>query len=126
MTEFLKMIVPVIITKTGYEKKFIQGEAKEALWTMVLKTRSFYLLDQLTQGSNSKNKDVSLECLAHIPQCVKVNIDSNVNPENIWSFVEFLDQSLWDPVPKVKSAGQSSAKLLKEALGSEEKIIELC
>ena len=72
---------------------------------MVLKTWSFYLLDQLTQGSNSKNKDVSLECLTHIPQCVKVNIDANVNPENVWSFVEFLDQSLWDPVPKVKSAG---------------------
>jgi len=37
MLEFLNSVIPVIIAKVGYEKKFIQIEAKQALSTLVIK-----------------------------------------------------------------------------------------
>ena len=41
-------------------------------------------------------------------------------------FIEFLDVSLKDKIPKVKSSGVSAVKNLKDALKSEEAVYKLC
>jgi hypothetical protein len=57
---------------------------------------------------------------------VKINIDADVNPDCVKEFILFLDSSLKDKIPKVKSAGVTSCKNLKDSLKSEEAVYALC
>lgn len=61
-----------------------------------------------------------------IPKCVQVNIDDSTHPDEVREFILFLDASLKDKIPKVKSSGVSAVKNLRDALKSEEGVYKLC